>query len=65
MIQPIIKYNGGIGAFICVNCGIIIKEHLSKKEVDGHIGYNNIDCIFCSKCKDEFDIKNNGLEKES
>lgn len=31
---PIIKYNNGSGALLCNECGVIIKDNLSKKDIE-------------------------------
>lgn len=44
-IQPIIKFNGGRGAILCNECSVIIKENLTKEEIQG-----KTDVLYCSKC---------------
>ena len=44
-MKPILKFNGGRGAILCNSCSIIIKEDLSKDEIDG-----KTNLLFCDKC---------------
>lgn len=44
-MKPIIKFNGGRGAILCNQCGVIIKEDLTKEEIQG-----KTDILFCHKC---------------
>ena len=46
VVKPIIKFNGGIGAIICNKCRVIIKEHLTKEEIEG-----KTDLLYCDDCK--------------
>lgn len=55
MIQPIIKFNGGIGALLCNKCSKIIKTNLTKEDLLG-----SFLLLFCEKCDKEV----YGLEKE-
>ena len=43
--KPIIKFNNGIGAILCNKCRVIIKENLTKDEING-----KTDLIWCNKC---------------
>jgi hypothetical protein len=43
--RPIIKFNGGRGAILCVKCRKILKEDLSIEEFLG-----KTDLLFCSDC---------------
>jgi len=47
-IKPIIKFNGGRGALLCNKCRVIIKEDLTKDELEG-----NTPLTHCTKCKPE------------
>ena len=44
-MKPIIKFNGGAGAILCHKCGRIIKEGLTKEEIDG-----KTDLMYCGQC---------------
>jgi NAD-dependent SIR2 family protein deacetylase len=44
-MRVIIKFNGGAGAILCHKCGRIIKENLTKEEIDGRT-----DLMYCDKC---------------
>lgn len=47
------KFNGGNGALLCNQCGVIIKTNLTKEEFEGK---TNI--LFCSnKCAEKFNTK--------
>jgi len=46
--KPIIKFNGGRGAILCVKCRKIIKEDLSVEEFLG-----KTDLLFCNDCARE------------
>ena len=50
--KPKIKFNGGLGAILCNKCNIIIKENLSKDEIEG-----KTDLIYCNKCAKEVILK--------
>ena len=43
-IKPIIKFNNGRGAILCNYCYVIIKEDLTKEEIEG-----GTDLLFCEK----------------
>jgi len=43
--KPIIKFNGGRGAILCVKCRKILKEDLSFEEFLG-----KTDLLFCNDC---------------
>lgn len=45
-MKPIIKFNGGKGAIICHKCKVIIKENLTKDEVNG-----KTNLLYCDLCK--------------
>lgn len=42
MLEPIIKFNGGIGAILCNKCGVIIKTNLTRAESEGRTHH-----LFC------------------
>jgi len=44
-VKPIIKFNGGRGAILCKSCSVIIKENLTKDEIEG-----KTDLLYCDKC---------------
>jgi hypothetical protein len=44
-MKPIIKFNGGAGAILCHKCSRIIKENLTKEEIEG-----KTDLMYCDKC---------------
>jgi len=44
-MKPIIKFNGGYGAILCNRCRIIIKDNLTKKEMNGETTL-----LFCEPC---------------
>ena len=44
-MKPIIKFNGGYGAILCNRCRIIIKDNLTKEEMNG-----KTNLLFCNKC---------------
>ena len=44
-MKPIIKFNGGRGAILCNKCYVIIKEDLTKEEVNGET-----DLLLCDEC---------------
>lgn len=43
--KPIIKFCNGLGAILCCKCRTIIKENLTKEEING-----KTDIIYCEKC---------------
>lgn len=43
--RPVIKFNGGRGAILCVKCRKILKEDLTFEEFMG-----KTDLLFCSDC---------------
>jgi hypothetical protein len=45
-MKPIIKFNNGNGAILCNKCRTIIKENLTKEELEG-----KTDLLLCEKCK--------------
>ena len=45
-VKPIIKFNAGMGAIICNYCSVIIKDNLTKEEIEG-----KTDLLFCDKHK--------------
>ena len=44
-MKPILKFNGGRGAILCNKCYVIIKEDLTKEEINGET-----DLLFCDEC---------------
>ena len=44
-MKPIIKFNSGAGAILCHKCSRIIKEGLTKDEIEG-----KTDLMYCDKC---------------
>ena len=44
--KPIIKYNNGAGAILCLDCNVIIKENLTAREFAG-----DTDLLYCNDCK--------------
>ena len=46
--MPILKFNGGIGALLCNECGVIVKEGLSKEE------FERPWLLFCNKHWEEY-----------
>lgn len=44
--KPIIKFNSGMGAILCNDCGCIAKSGLTKQECEG-----DTDILFCDDCK--------------
>jgi hypothetical protein len=58
--RPIIKFNSGKGAILCNKCFTIIKENISKLEMQ------KTQILFCAKCaKEELDKFINSYEKET
>ncbi len=55
-VKPIIKFNNGRGAIICNECRVIIKENLSRDEIQG-----KTDLLYCQTC--ERKLKLNKLNK--
>jgi hypothetical protein len=57
--KPIIKFNSGAGAILCNKCRAIIKENLTKEEMDGNTGR-----VLCNNCLHKlvygFKTKNKG-----
>lgn len=51
----IVKFNGGAGAILCNGCRVIVREHLTKEEIEDETP------VFCRKCQQE---TNNGLVAE-
>jgi hypothetical protein len=47
-MKPIIKFNGAIGALLCNDCSVIIKDHLTKDEFEG-----KTPIVICKKCLDK------------
>jgi len=43
--QPIIKFNGGLGAILCHECGVIAKQNLSEDECQG-----KVNLLYCKDC---------------
>ncbi len=53
-IKPIIKFNSGMGAILCNQCGATLKSGLTKEEIKG-----KTDLLFCDdKCRNEYYIVN-------
>jgi len=44
-VKPVIKFNGGRGAILCIKCSVIIKEDLTKEEANGET-----DLLLCDEC---------------
>jgi methyltransferase-like protein len=51
-MKPIIKFNNGNGAILCNRCKVIIKENLTKEEVEG-----KTDLLLCKKCEEKEYLK--------
>jgi hypothetical protein len=54
-MKVILKFNGGNPCFICSKCRVIVKENLSKEELDsyGHVYgelIRELPAIFDHKC---------------
>lgn len=49
ILKPIIKFNNGHGAILCIKCRKVIKQNLAISEFLG-----NTDLIFCDKCAYEY-----------
>jgi len=45
-VKPILKFNDGRGAILCINCHVIIKENLTIDEWDG-----KTNLLYCKDCK--------------
>ena len=56
-MKPIIKFNGGAGAILCNKCSRIIKENLTKEEIDG-----KTDLMYCDIC--DRALKINKIKRE-
>ena len=54
MISPCIRFNDGRGCFLCLSCGVIIKENLTKYEAEGCVP-DDINLRFCKECKCELE----------
>lgn len=50
-MQPIVKFNNGVGAILCNKCRVIIKEGLTNEEWDG-----KTDLLLCRACLRKKDI---------
>ena len=49
-INPVIKFNGGIGAILCNNCYAVMKEKLTPEEFKG-----KTELLFCSdRCRKDY-----------
>ena len=44
-IKPVLKFNGGAGAILCVECSIIIKQNLTEDEWNG-----KTNLLYCDSC---------------
>ena len=51
-ITPIIKFNSGVGAILCNECRIIIKEGLTPDEFKG-----NTNLLYCLSCERKLKLK--------
>jgi hypothetical protein len=47
-MKPIIKFNNGNGAILCNCCRVIIKEYLTKEEIEG-----KTNLLLCEKCEEK------------
>lgn len=52
MSKAIFKYNGGRGALLCNDCGIILKIGIEYNELEraGSMGEKLVDAQFCLSC---------------
>ena len=50
-MKPHIKFNNGNGAILCKQCSTIIKENLTKEEINGES-----DLFYCNTCKNLLEL---------
>lgn len=47
-LRPRFKFNGGHGAILCRKCGKIIKENISRHDLE-----STVENLFCAECATE------------